>query len=175
MLNIWVGLSLLWLMPIAAMAEVRSAAATEFVLHHEAIVKAPPAQAYRLAVQVGKWWSGAHSYPGDAKNLRLDARAGGCWCENWGDNSVAHGRVLAARLSQMLRVDAPLGPLQAMPVQAILTISFKPVAGGTRLAFDYTVAGPASLSLDKLAPIVDGVIGEQFTRLAALANGGDVR
>ncbi len=167
------GLFLIMLLGITpgAQSEVRSATATDFAIHHEAVVKVDPATAYKLATQPARWWSGAHSWSGNAHNFRLEARAGGCWCEVWKGGSVAHGRVLMARPGQMLRVDAPFGPLMQMPVQAVFTLSFKPEGTGTRMSADYIAAGPASLSLDKLAIPVDQVIGEQFTRLTELASG----
>ena len=45
-------------------------------------------------------------------------------------------------------------------------------AGQHFLRMTYRVAGGAEAGLDKLAPVVDGVIGEQFKRLKTLIETG---
>jgi hypothetical protein len=115
-----------------------------------------------------------HTDSGQASNLSLDAQAGGCLCERWRDaagasHSVQHAQVVLAQEGRVLRLSGGLGPLQDMPVVGVLTIATGPGTGAEAgqhfLRMTYRVGGGADAGLDKLAPVVDGVIGEQFKRL----------
>ena len=65
-----------------------------------------------------------------------------------------------------------LGPLQSEGVTGTLSIGLKPVGGGTQITFEYVVGGYMRYDTDEIAPAVDGVIGQQLDRLAALLGGG---
>ncbi|MBX9746509.1 MAG: hypothetical protein K2X34_06385 [Hyphomonadaceae bacterium] len=142
----------------------------------EAVIDATPERAWRALGRIEQWWNGEHTYSGDAARLRLDRRAGGCWCENWGrGQSVEHGRVLLVMEHEgvrTLRVAAALGPLQEMAVNAVLTFTVEPHASGAKITMTYRVAGDASLGLDQVAPIVDTVLMEQFGRLSRYSVSG---
>jgi len=136
-------------------------------------VKAPPERLWQAITQLPRWWSNDHTYSGQASNLSLDAQAGGCWCERWGDgNSVQHGHVVLAQPGRTLRVYANLGPLQELPVNGVLTFTIAMVETRTVLRMTYRVSGPPDVGLEKLAPLVDRVIGQQFKRLKSLAETG---
>lgn len=158
---------LVWAAP--ARAEVTAAAPTSFTISAEADVAAAPDRSWRALTQLPRWWSGAHTYSGDARRLSFDARAGGCWCERWGDGqSVEHGRVVLVMEHEgvrTLRVDGALGPLQEMGASGVLTFTVAPHASGAKITMTYRVAGDAALGLDQIAPLVDMVLMEQFTRL----------
>ena len=66
---------------------------------------------------------------------------------------------------QVVRFDAPLGPLQNLAVSAVLTFLLKGEEGGTTLTVGYRVNGSSASGLDKLAPAVDGVVGGAVQRL----------
>jgi hypothetical protein len=108
--------------------------------------------------------------------MSLDATAGGCWCEQWAAGaltaSAMHGRVLLALPGSALRLQAWLGPLQEQPVAGVLTFGTARRDGATRLRVTYRVAGAPDAGLDKLAPAVDGVIGEQVRRLKSFIETG---
>src|SRR5262245_51920379 len=54
-----------------------------FLVKFEVNVNAPAAKVYDALVgQVGSWWNPEHTYSHDAKNLSIDARPGGCFCES---------------------------------------------------------------------------------------------
>ena len=131
-------------------------------------VPATPQQSWDALVDVGRWWSGQHSYSGDAHNLSLDPRAGGCWCERWLGNSVEHGRVLHALPGKSLRLEGAFGPLQALAVNAVLTFKLEPEGDKTAIVVTYRVRGSPDAGLDKLAAAVDSVMGEQVKRLGDL-------
>jgi uncharacterized protein YndB with AHSA1/START domain len=151
-----------------AWSEPRGVSAGRFESWFEATVAATPAEVFKVMAEPARWWSPKHTWSGDAANLHLDAVAGGCWCEVWGDgNSVQHARVLKVLPGRMLLLQGGLGPLQELPVVGVLKLETRLEGGQTRLHMSYQVAGPTELALDQWAPVVDGVIGEQFTRLRA--------
>jgi hypothetical protein len=151
-----------------AAAEVATVREDGFRIVHEADIALSPADAWTRLVAVGSWWSDAHTYSGAAANMTLAPTAGGCFCERWDGGVVEHGRVLLAMPGAVLRLDAPLGPLQELPVTGILSFQLAPHGGGARLTLTYVVAGPPSAGLAALAPLVDSVLGEQMTRFAAV-------
>ncbi len=157
---------------VPAAAEVTASAPDGFTAREVRTVKAAPDAAFTALLAWGTWWSGEHSYSGNGANIVLDAHAGGCLCERWAGGEVAHGRVLMILPPKVLRLDAPFGPLQALPGSAVLTIALTPVAGGTRIAFEMRAGGRAGDAYDKLAPAVDAVLAVQADRLAHVADGG---
>ena len=171
----WVAAA--WLGLLApAHADTSNVSATGFVSTFREEVKATPDEAWKAIVQLPRWWSDAHTYSGKASNMSLDAVAGGCWCERWGDgNSVQHGQVVLVQPGRVIRFNASLGPLQELAVNGVLTIVTSAQDGKTLLRMTYRVAGNADAGLDKLAPVVDQVIGAQYRRLKELAETGKPR
>ena len=156
-----------------AHGEAINVSATGFTSQHREEVKASSDDVWKALVQLPRWWNSSHTYSGQASNLSLDAQAGGCWCERWGDGqSVQHGTVVLAMPGRVLRVLGNLGPLQDLPVQGVLTFAITTQDGKTTLRMTYRVAGPADAGLEKLAPVVDRVIGEQYKRLKTMAETG---
>lgn len=165
----------LLLSPGLARADVASAAAGGFVIEAEAEVAASPDAVWRDLARVGRWWNSAHTYSGAAANMRLDPRAGGCWCERWAGGSVEHGRVLAAFThegARTLRLEAALGPLQELSVQAVLSFTIIPAGDGSKVTMSYRVAGDPALNLEVMAAPVNGVMMEQFDRLVRYSGTG---
>jgi uncharacterized protein YndB with AHSA1/START domain len=152
-----------------AFAEVQSASPSAFVIHGEAEIDATPAEVWRALPRIERWWGSAHTFSGDSRRLSLDPRAGGCWCERWGNGqSVEHGRVVLVMEHEgvrTLRVVGALGPLQELGATGVLTFTVTPHNSGAKLTMTYRVSGDASLGLDQIAPLVDGVLLEQFGRL----------
>jgi len=125
---------------------------------------------YAALGRIDRWWNPEHTYSGQAANLSLDLRAGGCFCERWGGGSeIEHARVLFVGKDTVLRLEGGLGPLQDLAVQGVLTIGLKPVEGGAELTWTYRVAGAPDAALDQWAQPVDGVLAEQLRRLVARA------
>ncbi len=157
-------------------AEVAQSSPSHFVLRGEVVTGAPPEATWRAFQRISRWWNSDHTYSGNARNMWLDPRAGGCWCERWGsDQSVAHGRVLLNMEIdgvRTVRFDAPLGPLQDMGVAAILTFALTPHNQGTKITVTYRVNGDSTLGLDQLAPFVDAVLMEQLGRLGRYSETG---
>jgi hypothetical protein len=150
-----------------AAAEVKSATEAGFAVESTAIVAATPAQAYAMLGRPGEWWTSAHTYSGDARNLSLALRAGGCFCERVprDGGTIEHARVVYARPGETLRLHGALGPLQQEAAVGTLTIALKAVPGGTQITQTYVVGGYVRGGADKLAAAVDGVMAEQLTGL----------
>lgn len=157
------------LVPVAASAEIAERHEDGFVIRRETTVKTAPDVIYRALGDVAHWWDGAHTWSGSAGNLSLALTPGGCFCERLDGGGVEHGRVLMAWPGRTVRLQAALGPLQAMTTDAILTFEITPDGDGTKLTMTYAVNGRG---LGALAGPVDGVMSGQFERLARHAAGG---
>ncbi len=160
----------------AAGAEVAAASPSSFTIEAEAEIAAAPGKVWRDLTRIDRWWNAAHTYSGDASNLRLDARAGGCWCERWaGGQSAEHMRVVLVMESEgvrTLRVAGGLGPLQQMGVSGVLTFTVAPLPNGAKISMTYRVSGDPSLNLEAIAAPVDNVLMEQFGRLSRYTASG---
>lgn len=153
-----------------ASAEVAASTDTSFTIVERVTVTATPAKLWAVLVAPSAWWSGEHSWSGDAANFSLEPRPGGCWCEKLPDGGgVEHMRVVFIQPGKLLRLRGGLGPLQAIPASAVMTVTLNPAADGrsTVLAFTYAVAGAPGLG--PLAAPVDGVLAAQVARLKAVA------
>ena len=157
--------------PLPAAAEVTASSDRGFVSHNEVLVDVSPAQAWAEMLRPAGWWNGDHSYSGNAANMTIDARVGGCFCEaipgpaGEPAGQIEHMRVLYLAPGSTLRMTGGLGPLQSEAVTAVLTMTVKPEGEMTRISWDYVVGGYGRLDLARIAPLVDMVIGEQFERL----------
>ncbi|WEK44900.1 MAG: hypothetical protein P0Y64_09040 [Candidatus Sphingomonas colombiensis] len=161
-----------WAMPVQA--EVLHAARDGFEISVTTIAAATPELAWDTLVSPALWWDGVHSWSGDSRDLSLDPRAGGCFCERLppkGDEqagSVEHGRVIFVRPPHMLRLASALGPLQAEAVSGVLTFTIAPgEAGHSKLTLHYVVGGYFRSDATALAPVVDSVLGAQVARWRA--------
>jgi hypothetical protein len=159
-----------------AQAEIAARSDTGFEVREVAEVTASPEDSWKALIAPAGWWNGEHSFSGDAANLTIDPRPGGCFCEvlpGEGDRGflyprggVEHMRVIFVEENKALRMSGALGPLQSEAVLGTLTVTLKPIDGGTRITFDYVVAGFMRYKQEQIAPAVDKVLGEQLTRLA---------
>jgi uncharacterized protein YndB with AHSA1/START domain len=156
-------------------ADVKDIRESGFVIEATAMAEASPAAVYRQLIRVQDWWDPKHTWSGSARNLKLDPKAGGCFCEKLADGgSVQHARVIFAQPGKLLRLDGALGPLQDMAVTGVLSFSLAPDGPGTRIRMTYRVAGSLSMDSAKLAPLVDQVMGIQLGRLRSYASGAPV-
>lgn len=162
-----------------AQAEVVAQSPAGFVIKLSADTPATKADAWKALVTPNKWWSGAHTYSGDANNLWLDAQGTGCFCEKLPKpadapegqrmGSVEHMHVVFADPQRgVLRMVGGLGPLQGEALHGTLTITLKSIAGGTRIEWTYVVGGYMRMESEQIAPMVDKMLSEQLERLGAL-------
>ncbi len=157
-----------------ALAEVESAGETGFVIKHRLELAAEPKAAYQAFVEkIGQWWPADHTWSGEARNLYLEPKAGGCFCERLPDGgSALHMTVTYIAPSKEIRMTGGLGPLQMMGIHGAMQITLEPAEHGTTLNFRYTATGYAEGGLSKLAEIVDGVQGMQLNGLKELLAAG---
>ncbi len=162
-------------LPVAARAEVSRQSDAGFVVRLGVDVKAAPDAAWRELVRPAGWWSSQHTWSGNAANLSLDPRAGGCFCEVLPATAspraaprggAEHMRVIYAEEGRALRLTGGLGPLQSEAVTGVLTMTLKPQDGGTRILWEYVVGGYMRNRVAEVAPAVDGVLKEQLQWLA---------
>jgi hypothetical protein len=150
-----------------AAAEVTARSDNSFTL---AFVRPVPASSDAVLAAIGRpagWWSDAHTYSGSASNIRLDLTPGGCWCEDLPGGGVKHAEaILVMPERRLVRFDAPFGPLQAIGADAILTMTWADAIDGPgrTLKWSYVVSGQGA---GAMADAIDGVLSEQFERLAA--------
>ena len=144
----------------AARAEVVDKGAYGFRLKFVQQVAAPPDKVFRAIGEIGRWWSDAHTYSGKAANMTMPLTANACFCEALPTGGgVRHGAVEAVMPNLLVRVDAPLGPLQDEGVGAALAFNLKPKDGGTELTVTYNVGGARDFIVSA-APRIDGVLSE---------------
>lgn len=163
------------LLPIAclsaapASAAVTGVSADGFRITLVATTPAAPAKVYATIGRVDRWWNPVHSYSGNAANLSLVLAPGGCFCERLPQGPFNHLTVIAAQPKHEVRLSGTLGPLRQLARTGELVIRLDPLDRGTRITMTYQVGGVAAGKAQQLAPAVDGVLGEQLSRLAAAA------
>ena len=161
-----------------AQAEVTNTADNGFTVQHQTVISGDTASVWKAMIAPSRYWNGDHSWTGNAENFYLVPQAGGCFCElirttsddniKSSEGSVQHMRVIFAHNEKMMRLSGALGPLQGEAVTGTLTMLLQPQEDRTAVRFTYKVGGYMEFPVDQIAPAVDGVIGEQLTRLAAL-------
>ncbi|MCP9222878.1 SRPBCC family protein [Erythrobacter sp. LQ02-29] len=162
-------------------AKVVKQAADFFVTQDSATVPADPQAVWLALISPGEWWSDEHTWSGDAANMSIIPQGGGCFCERIPESdtdgvvglagSVQHMVVLQAFPRKALRMRGGLGPLQSEPATGVLTITIKPVAGGTRILWEYVVGGKTRYDTADIAKAVDGVMSQQLAGLAKKLGG----
>ena len=163
-----IAASLILLAPASASAEVVSASANGFEVRESVTTDKPPPAAFAAFGRIGSWWSAEHSFSGNSANLTLELRPGGCLCERLPDGGGAqHMHVAFVDPAKRVVLTGSLGPLLFLSTTGVMDVRFEPAAGGTRITLDYRAAGFFNGGADKIAPAVDGVLGEQLKRLEA--------
>jgi len=142
-----------------------------FQIAQQRSVAAGPERLQPALSAVASWWNVKHTFSGNAANLNLEPRAGGCFCERWDQGSVQHLQVVMAEPG-IVRLAGAMGPLQGLAVQGVMTISIEAKDGKNTLSVVYRVGGVDAASMEKWPAAVDAMIGETTDRLAAYLNDG---
>jgi len=159
-------------MPV--MAEVADSASNGFTLKTVVQIQAPPDTVYRRLIQVGDWWDSAHTFSGNAKNLSIEEKPGGCFCEKLPNGGgVRHLEVVFLAPGKRLVLSGGLGPLQSFGASGAMTFDLTPAEGGTKLQFVYAVTGYLAAGMNTLAAPVDSVWSELLVRLKNSVEQGD--
>lgn len=155
------------LCPGWAFAEVADSSANGFTVKTSITIQASPEEVYRRLVHnVGDWWSAQHTFSGDARNLTMEEKPLGCFCETLpGQGAVRHMQVLRFAPGKALVLSGALGPLQSLAATGSMTILLSPGDTGTKVDVTYAVAGYLPAGMNSWAAPVDSVITEQFARL----------
>jgi hypothetical protein len=161
----------------SAFADIVDVSPSGFLMRHEVPVNASPDKAYAAFVsEIGEWWNGDHTYSRSAKNLSIDARPLGCFCEKLANGGgISHMMVVYVQPNNTIRMVGGLGPLQATGVSGSLTMRFiAPPAGttGSKIEMSYSVGGYMQGGYEKIAPVVNSVMVEQLTRLKTYIDTG---
>jgi hypothetical protein len=152
-----------------APAEVVRSADHGFELSYSHVVPGPPVEAMEAFGNVAQWWDKAHTYSGNAENLSLEMKPGGCFCEKLPGGGVEHMRVAYIETGKAMILTGSLGPLLNEATTGVMDVRFNPVGSGTRILVNYKVAGFANGGAARLAPAVDKVLGGMIARFAVYA------
>jgi uncharacterized protein YndB with AHSA1/START domain len=147
---------------------------TGFLVKLETNIRVSPAKVYEALVgQIGLWWNPEHTYSHDAKNLSIDARPGGCFCEKLPNGGgMEHLRVVYIAPPQVVRFSGALGPLQASGVAGSMTWKLSGGSDTTRFELSYSVGGFIPGGFEEIAPAVEAMLREQVDRLKMFAETG---
>jgi len=145
-----------------------------FLVKFDVSINAPAPKVYDTLVgQIGSWWNPEHTYSHDAKNLSIDARPGGCFCEKLPNGGgIEHLRVVYVAPPQVVRLSGALGPLQASGIAGSMIWKLTCAADSTRLDLSYSVGGFIPGGFEKIAPAVEAMLREQFDRLKLFVETG---
>jgi uncharacterized protein YndB with AHSA1/START domain len=154
----------------SAPAEVVSASSNGFEVRHSVAIVVPQPVAFDAFTQISQWWNAEHTYSGKSSNLTLSLSPGGCFCEALPNGGgIEHMHVAYVDPGKRLVLTGALGPLLYQAATGVMDIKVERIAGGSRLTLDYKVAGFANGGADKLAPVVDQVLGDQIARFRKYA------
>ena len=159
-----------------ARAEVVDSAASGFTVRGTVTIGAAPEEVYRKLVRnVGNWWASDHTFSGDARNLSIEERPGGCFCEKLPNGGgVRHMEVVNLAPGKMVVLSGGLGPLQSVAATGSMQFQFAAAEGGTtKLVFTYTVVGYQPAGMSSWAAPVDSVLRQQMVRLKNFVEHGD--
>lgn len=146
-----------------ASAEVVERSADHFVLRYAVALEAGPEDFIDALEHIGEWWSPAHTYSGDARNLSLALDPGTCFCEAMPDGSTFdHGGVYEYDPGTGVLIDAALGPLRGKTTLSNWTIGWTGANRGSELVMSYVVRGEG---VGAMADGVDAVMDDQFHRM----------
>jgi uncharacterized protein YndB with AHSA1/START domain len=154
--------------------EVIESTAAGFLVRNTAAINAPPAKVYAtLTDGVGGWWDPAHTFSHNARNLSVDAKPGGCFCERLPDGGgVQHMSVVYASPGKLLRLTGAIGPLQEAALAGTMTWTLLQAGDGTTVELTYTAGGFRAGGFRDIPTVVDGVLRGQLARLKALIETG---
>jgi uncharacterized protein YndB with AHSA1/START domain len=157
----------------AARAEVVDSTPGGFEVKQTVTIAAPASAVWTALLKPDQWWNGKHSWSGEAHNLSLDARVGGCWCETLPNGGgVEHMRVVFLAPGKVIRFQGGLGPFQMSGADGRLAWMLAETDGKTTLTWTYDLGGYMKGGLQPMAAPVDGVLAEQIARLKAYIETG---
>lgn len=157
-----------------AQAAVTSQSPSGFTVAFEADIAATPQAAFDAFVKAGDWWNAnSHSYSGDGKNITIDVKPGGCWCEALPNGGfVRHMTVEQADPGKRLVFSGGLGPLAFMGANGHMIVAIQAKGAGSHVKLTYAIGGHDPKDFKDIAKAVDGVLAEAFQRYTNYASTG---
>src|SRR4028119_897927 len=105
---------------------------------HRPRARLPRADLSARSGQIGSWWDPQHSYSGQAGNLTLELKAGGCFCERLPNGGgIEHLRVVYVEPGKRIVLTGALGPLLFDAVHGVIDVQIRPSAAGSDLVLTY--------------------------------------
>ena len=159
---------------VSAAAAVVTVVSDGCTIREKVHIAASAAQVYDALVRPAKWWNSEHTFSGDAANLTLDARAGGCFCEKLPDGgSVLHMTVVAVFPGKSLMMRGALGPFQSQGVEGALSWVLTAAGDQTDLTLTYNLGGHLALEggFEAWAARADAMLASQVELLRKYAEG----
>lgn len=155
-------------------SEVADSATNGFTVKITTRIQAAPAEVYRRFIRIGDWWSPGHTWSGDSRNLSIEEKAAGCFCEKLpGGGGVRHMDVVHLAPGKTVILTGGLGPLQSIAATGNMTIQLSADGAATKLALVYAVSGYLPAGMNTWAGPVDSVLSEQIMRLKSYVEKGD--
>src|SRR5271170_2727003 len=140
MLRSWILPTILAWAAIPVAADVADSAPNGFTSKITLQIQAAPETVYAQLIQVGRWWDSAHTLSGDSKNLSIEEKPGGCFCEKLPNGGAArHLEMAMFSPGKSLVMTGGLGPLLALGATGALSIQLTAAEGGTKLQATYVV------------------------------------
>jgi hypothetical protein len=155
----------------AANAGVTAVGSSGFVIENTIEIAAPPKHVFQVLTQPSAWWSSAHTWSGDSRNLFIELRPGGCWCERWKGGFAQHLQLVYFSHDRELGMWGALGPLRRDGFAGGLVVTLEKDGSRTVLKQSYTVGGYSRVNMADYAAGVDEVWRTQLARLKAVAEG----
>ncbi|MEO8219092.1 MAG: SRPBCC family protein [Acidobacteriota bacterium] len=156
-----------------AHAEVQDVSANSLRVRQVQTVSASPDRVWQSFLHIERWWSGDHTFSGDAANLRLESKPGGCFCESLPNGGgVLHMSVVYVEPGKRMTMSGALGPLQDSGARGALTFLITARGEASEISLVYNIGGYYPGGLDSIGGGVDMVLGEQLRRLKRLIETG---
>lgn len=164
-------LIIILLVPFFSKAQVINSSEHGFKLTLVSQVNVNQVTAYQQFIKINQWWSSEHTWFGNAKNLTLAPKVGGCFCEIDDKKQALHMTITYVVPNNEIRMVGGLGPLQMMGVTGGMSWTFEETdTNKTTITLNYHATGYLDTGLDKMAPFVDRVQRQQLDRLSHLLN-----
>lgn len=156
-----------------ARGAVLESGANGFAVEEKAHIDAAPDKVYAALIHPESWWNSEHTFSGNAKNLSLDAKAGGCLCETLPNGgSVQHLSVVAAMPGRTIVFRGAMGPFQSQGVDGAMTITLAAKDGGTDLVLDNNYGGFVQGGMGKWPLAADAMLADLVQHLKYYAENG---
>lgn len=129
-------------------------------------INAKGKQIYNSILAPKNWWSSSHTWSKNSNNLYIEPFANGCFCEKLKNKgSVLHMNIVYIAPNKEIRMFGALGPMQFSGSTGHLILKITEKDNSSNLEISFIGGGYFSGGLNKLAPMADKMLSEQFSNL----------